>query len=85
MQTIKTNNKEQNVVVLAGDGELNEGFRFTEIQKFMDELPTKIFDEVFEKYKEMIDDLEMDYSYTCPNCQTEEVIDYSTIPNLLWA
>ena len=66
-------------------GELNEDFKFMELKNFMDELPTKIFDEVFEKYKGMIDDLKMDYKYTCPNCQTEEIIDYSTIPNLLWA
>lgn len=67
------------------NGELNENFKFTEIRDFMDGLPTKVFDEVFEKYKDMIDELEMDYVYTCPNCQKEETIDYSTIPNLLWA
>ena len=67
------------------DGELNENFKFTEIQKFMDSLPTKIFDDVFEKYKDMIDELEMTYTYTCPACLVDEEIDYSTIPGLLWA
>ena len=67
------------------DGELNEGFKFKELQGFMDGLPTKIFDEVFEQYKDMIDDLEMNYTNSCPHCMEEEVIDYTTIPNLLWA
>lgn len=67
------------------DGELNDGFKFTEVQGFMDSLPSKIFDDVFEQYKDMIDELEMDYKYTCPACLTEEIIDYSTIPSLLWA
>ena len=67
------------------DGVLEEEFRFKELQAFMDSLPTKIFDDVFDKYKDMIDDLELEYKWTCPECSEEEVIDYTNIPNLLWA
>jgi hypothetical protein len=66
------------------DGELNEGFRFKELTDFMDSLPTRIFDEVFEKYQVMVDSLELKYKYKCPHCAVEDTKEYETIPNFLW-
>jgi len=66
------------------NGELNDKFTFKELEKFMDSLPTKIFDEVFEQYQLMIDSLELKYKYKCPECNEEEIIDYTNIPNFLW-
>ena len=66
------------------DGELNKNFSFKELESFMNSLPTKIFDEVFEKYQEMVDDLDLTYKFTCPECKTVEEIDYTNIPNFLW-
>ena len=67
------------------DGKLTENIKFKELQEFMDSLPSSIFDEVFDKYKDMVDDLIMDYECICPSCGHKEVIDYTNIPNLLWA
>ena len=67
------------------DGVVEDQFKFREIRDFMDGLPTKIFDEVFNQYKDMVDDLSLDYKWTCPACGEEETIDFSNMPNLLWA
>lgn len=66
------------------NGELNDKFTFKELEKFMDSLPTKIFDEVFEQYQLMVDSLELSYKYKCSECNEEEIIDYTNIPNFLW-
>lgn len=66
------------------DGVLETGFKFKELKKFMDDLPTKIFDEVFNKYKDMVDDLELEYEFVCPKCEEKEKIDFSGMPDLLW-
>ena len=66
------------------NGELTDKFSFKELEKFMDSLPTKIFDEVFEKYQLMIDVLDIRYDFTCPHCNADETVEYSNIPNLLW-
>lgn len=67
------------------DGVLEENLKFKDVQKFADSLPTKIFDELFDTYKEMVDDLLLDYEWTCPECNEKEIIDYTNMPNLLWA
>ncbi len=67
------------------DEELTENIKFKELQNFMDSLPSYIFDEVFDKYKEMVDDLTLDYECECPSCGFKEKVDYTNIPNLLWA
>ena len=66
------------------NGEMQEEFSYRELAKFVDKLPTKIFDEVFEKYREMTDDLVIEHKFTCPKCDNEETIDFTHIPNLLW-
>lgn len=66
------------------DGNLNDKFSFKELQEFMDSLPTKIFDEVFEQYQKMTDSLKMQYIYKCPHCNNEQTVDYTNIPNFLW-
>lgn len=67
------------------NGEMQETFSFRELSKFIDKLPTKIFDEVFEKYRDMTDDLIIEHKFICNKCNNEETIDYTHIPNLLWA
>ena len=66
------------------DGVLEDSFTKKELFSFIDNLPAPIFDEVFEKYQEMVDELIIEYKFTCPHCNEEETIDYSYIPNLLW-
>lgn len=67
------------------NSELQDKFSHRELNKFIDKLPTKIFDELFEKYQKMVDEVELEYNWVCPECETKETIDYTYIPNLLWA
>jgi hypothetical protein len=66
------------------NGEMQTEFSFRELQKFVDKIPTKIFDEVFEAYRDMVDDLIIETEHICPHCDNKETLDYSYIPNLLW-
>jgi len=66
------------------DGDLNDKFSFKELEKFMDSLPTKIFDEVFEKYQTLTDSLELKYEFRCDSCNATETKDYTNIPGFLW-
>ena len=65
------------------DIEYNE-FTKKELKDFFDKIPSKIFDEIFSKYQDMTDILDITYHSKCPHCKKEEDIDYSYIPNLLW-
>jgi hypothetical protein len=66
------------------DEELHENLKFNEIQEFMDSLPTKIFDVVFDKYREMVDSLILEYKCSCSKCSAENTVEYENIPGLLW-
>ena len=66
------------------DGVIEDKFNWKELNKFIDSLPTKIFDKVFETYQDMIDTLELEYDFEC-SCSHKEKIDYTQIPNFLWA
>jgi len=65
--------------------EVQDKFTLKDLERFIDGLPSKIFDEIFEKYQDMVDDLEIEYDFECPSCGHKEKIDYTVIPNLLWA
>jgi len=65
--------------------ETHENLSLKDKEKFIDSLPSRIFDDVFDEYKEMVDDLELNYDFSCSECGTKETIDYTNIPNLLWA
>ena len=67
------------------NGEMQEDFSFRELTKFTDKLPTKIFDVVFEEYRNMVDDLTVETEFVCPSCDKKDTVDYTHIPNLLWA
>lgn len=67
------------------DGVLEDKFNQKELMKFMDKLPTKIFDKLFEEYQKMIDSVEIAHSFVCEKCKDLEIIKYDQIPNLLWA
>lgn len=58
--------------------------KFNEKKDFIFSLPSNIFDEVFDKYKEYVDDFSLDYKFECTNCNHTENLDYSLAPNLLW-
>lgn len=66
------------------NGEINDKFTFKELNDFMDSLPAKIFDEVFEKYQEQVDVLKLEHSFICPKCGHSDVISYGNIPGFLW-
>jgi len=66
------------------DGELNDKLSYKELETFMDSLPTKIFDKVFEEYQLMVDSLELKYEFTCDKCNSKQDKIYSNIPNFLW-
>jgi len=67
------------------NGEVQDKFTKPELSDFIDSLPTKVFDEVFDEYQKMVDELDIEYKWTCDKCSHEETIDYTYIPNLLWA
>jgi len=67
------------------DGEVYDKLTKREIQDFIDSLPTKVFDDIFDAYQKMVDELDIEYKWICPSCGEEETIDYTYIPNLLWA
>jgi len=66
------------------NGKLTEKISYKELTNFMDSLPSRIFDEVFEKYQLMVDSLELKFAGTCPNCSAKETKTYENIPNFLW-
>lgn len=67
------------------NGEVEDKFSWRELQKFIDKLPTKVFDKVFEEYRAMVDDLVIETEVECSHCSHKETVDYTHIPNLLWA
>jgi len=67
------------------DGEVQDKFSKKELIDFIDSLPTMIFDEIFDEYQKMVDDLIIEYKSICPECNKEEIVDYTYIPNFLWA
>ena len=67
------------------NGEDISDFKKKELNDFIHSLPSKMFDEVFEAYQEQIDKVNLDYEFTCPKCKHKEEIDYTFIPNFLWA
>jgi len=61
-------------------------FSKKELISFIDSLPSKVFDFVFESYQEMIDETDIKFKNICKFCKKEEEIDYNIfIPNFLWA
>jgi len=66
------------------DGVEHENLSINELSSFVDSLPTKIFDEAFEKYQVMVDALDIEYKFNCDYCGTKNIKDYTHIPNLLW-
>jgi len=65
-------------------GRIEDTFTFDELKDFVESLPTFIFDEVFEKFKKMKSSLEFSLRTYCMVCNTENDIEFDTIPNFLW-
>jgi len=55
-----------------------------DIKEFIDSIPSKMFNDIFEKYQSMVDEVVGDYIYQCPKCGHKETLDYSVIPDFLW-
>lgn len=67
------------------DGESYDKFTLGDLREFSNSLPSKIFEEFFESYQEMVDSLDIKFSHSCPNCGEIEDISYDSIPNFLWS
>jgi hypothetical protein len=66
------------------DGTVEDTFTFDELQEFVEELPTYIFDEVYKKFQSMKSSLNFNLKTFCMVCNTENDIDLEYIPNFLW-
>lgn len=66
------------------DGTLEDTFTFDELQDFVENLPTYIFDEVYEKFQAMKSKLEFELTTFCLTCNTENEVEFDHIPNFLW-
>ena len=72
------------IISIEINGEVETEFSKKELEKFINSLPSKIFDKVFEAYQEQIDKLDLDYEFEC-SCGETKIVDYTYIPNFLWA
>jgi hypothetical protein len=66
------------------DGELEDTFTFDELQEFIEELPTYIFDEVYKEFQSMKSSLEFELKTFCMVCNEENNVEFDHLPNFLW-
>jgi hypothetical protein len=66
------------------NGELEDTFTFDELKEFVEELPTYIFDEVYEKFQKMKSSLDFSLKTYCMVCNEENDVEFDHIPNFLW-
>jgi len=66
-------------------GELHDAFTYDELKQYIEDIPTTIFDKVYEEFNKMKSSLEFEYSVDCIICGTKNDIDFENIPNFLWA
>jgi hypothetical protein len=64
--------------------ETHTDLSFDDKWEFFDSLPVEIFDELFEAYLEMQDELVISVPFKCEKCSHEENLRYEQIPNFLW-
>lgn len=63
---------------------MEDTFTFDELQDFVENLPTYIFDEVYEAFQKMKSSLEFELKTYCMVCNTENDVEFDHIPNFLW-
>jgi len=67
------------------NGELEDVFSFSELTEFIENIPSKIFDEVLKKFKEMKGLLKFELETFCIMCNKENNIDFSEgLPGFFW-
>lgn len=66
------------------NGTKEENFSFDELNSFMEEIPSNIFDDVFRKFTEMKGSLNFKYKTKCLICNEESDLDFDYIPGFLW-
>jgi len=73
------------IKMVSEDGEkVYDDISIQDKEDFINSLPSKMFDEFFEKFQEMLDETKITYKFTCPKCKHKQETDYNFIPNLLW-
>jgi len=66
------------------NGEYNNTFTFDECYEFINSLPSKEFDELYDQFKEQKGSLHISGDFKCIFCGEEHNIEFSSIPNFLW-
>ena len=66
------------------DGDMEDTFTFDELTEFVENLPTYIFDKVYEDFQEMKSSLEFGLNTFCMVCNEENEVEFDHIPNFLW-
>lgn len=69
--------------VKVGD-ELHNVFTFDELTTFMESLPSKIFNDIYNKFLEMTDSLEIYSECECSFCKEKNIINLGDITSFLW-
>jgi len=57
---------------------------FNELMEYIDSLSSNVFDEIFEEFQNMVDSVDLEYTFKCSECKEENKKYYLDIPNLLW-
>jgi len=65
--------------------QLEDSFTFDELKTFVEALPSSVFDKIYDEFVKMKSSLTFEYSTKCIICNAENEIDFSNIPNFLWA
>jgi tRNA splicing endonuclease len=65
------------------EGVKEDTFSFEELQEFIENLPTHIFDEAYVEFQKMKSTLDFGYKTNCMVCQKENIIEFENIPSFL--
>ena len=66
------------------DGEIEDTFTFDELNDFIEDLPTYIFDDAYKQFQKMKSSLEFGLKTYCMICNEENNVEFDHIPNFLW-
>lgn len=66
------------------EGTKEDTFTFDELNAFMEDIPTYIFDEVYKAFTEMKSSLDFELKTMCAICAAENEVELDHIPNFLW-
>ena len=66
------------------NGNIEDTFTYDELVQFMEDIPSSIFDKVFEEFQSMKGSLDFELKTFCMVCNTENNVEFDHIPNFLW-